>query len=111
MNGGHYTAFVRFASATDIDFDDIHLTQVRILIEVVCVVSYTSVVIKISCITMTRVICECRLGQRHLGLLAVPFSAHLQESRQIHRDTPQRIRLCLLGLQCYSTDLTTVAFI
>lgn len=27
MNGGHYTAFVRFASATDIDFDDIHLTQ------------------------------------------------------------------------------------
>lgn len=25
MNGGHYTAFVRLDSGTDIDFDDIHL--------------------------------------------------------------------------------------
>ena len=27
MNGGHYTAFVRLDSGTDIDFDDIHLLQ------------------------------------------------------------------------------------
>lgn len=27
MNGGHYTAFVRLDSGTDIDFDDIHLTH------------------------------------------------------------------------------------
>jgi ubiquitin C-terminal hydrolase len=30
MNGGHYTAFVRFSSSTDIEFDDLCCAQVGV---------------------------------------------------------------------------------